>query len=61
MKKSPARLVNFLRDDCGAVASEYAILVAAIVLAVALATVMLGDGLSVLIRDAADCAEVGCF
>jgi hypothetical protein len=44
--KSPAvGLVNFLRDESGAAAAEYGMLIAALLV----------------IRDAADCVEVGCL
>ena len=60
--KSPAmRLVNLLRDESGAAAAEYGMLIAALVVLVALAAATLGDTLTLVIRDAADCAEVGCL
>jgi Flp pilus assembly pilin Flp len=43
------------------VAAEYAMLVAAIVVLVAMATGTLEDTLSVVLRDAADCVEAGCL
>ena len=60
--KSPAtRLVNFLRDESGAAAAEYGMLIAALVVLVALAAAVLGDTLTLVIHDAADCVEVGCL
>lgn len=58
---SPAvGLVNFLRDESGAAAAEYGMLLAALVVLVAVAVATLGDTLTVVIHDAADCVEVGC-
>jgi Flp pilus assembly pilin Flp len=60
--KSPAvRLMNLLRDESGAAAAEYGMLIAALVVLVALAAATLGNTLTVVIRDAADCVEVGCL
>ncbi len=60
--KSPAlRLVNLLRDESGAAAAEYGMLIAALVVLVAVAAATLGDTLAVVIHDAADCVEVGCL
>lgn len=60
--KSPAvGLVNFLRDESGAAAAEYGVLIAALVVLVAVAAATLGDSLTLVIRDAADCVEVGCL
>jgi pilus assembly protein Flp/PilA len=60
--KSPAvGLVNFLRDESGAAAAEYGMLIAALVVLVAVAAATLGDSLTLVIRDAADCVEVGCL
>jgi Flp pilus assembly pilin Flp len=53
--------MNLLRDEGGAAAAEYGMLVAALVVLVALAAATLGDTLTVVIRDAADCVEVGCL
>jgi pilus assembly protein Flp/PilA len=61
MKSPAARLMNFLRDEGGAAAAEYGMLIAALVVLVALAAATLGDTLTVVIRDAADCVEVGCL
>jgi pilus assembly protein Flp/PilA len=61
MKSPAARLMNFLRDESGAAAAEYGMLIAALVVLVALAAATLGDTLTVVIRDAADCVEVGCL
>ncbi len=60
--KSPAvRLMNLLRDESGAAAAEYGMLIAALVVLVALAAAVLGDTLSLRLEDAADCVEVGCL
>lgn len=60
--KSPAvRLMNLLRDESGAAAAEYGMLIAALVVLVGLAAAILGDTLTLVIRDAADCVEVGCL
>ena len=61
MKSPAARLMNLLRDESGAAAAEYGMLIAALVVLVALAAATLGDTLTVVIRDAADCVEVGCL
>ncbi len=61
MKSPAARLMNFLRGEGGAAAAEYGMLIAALVVLVALAAATLGDTLTVVIRDAADCVEVGCL
>ncbi len=61
MKSPAARLMNLLRDEGGAAAAEYGMLIAALVVLVALAAATLGDTLTVVIRDAADCVEVGCL
>ncbi len=53
--------MNLLRDESGAAAAEYGMLIAALVVLVALAAATLGDTLTVVIRDAADCVEVGCL
>ena len=55
-----ARLAVFLRNESGAAAAEYAILIAGLVVLVAVAAATLGDSLTVVLRDAADCVEVGC-
>lgn len=55
------RIANLLCDENGSVAAEYAMLLAAIVVLVAIATGALGDTLSLVLRDAADCVEVGCL
>lgn len=56
-----ARTVNLLREEGGGVAAEYGILIAAIVVLVVLATGTLEDALVLVLRDAADCVEVGCL
>ncbi len=55
-----ARLVAFLRNESGAAAAEYAMLIAALVVLVAIASATLGESLTVVLNDAADCVEVGC-
>ncbi len=55
-----ARLAAFLRNEGGAAAAEYAMLIAGLVVLVAVAAATLGDSLTVVLRDAADCVEVGC-
>ena len=50
-----------MRDESGAAAAEYAMLIAALVVLVAVAAAILGDTLSLVIHDAADCVEVGCL
>lgn len=61
MKSPAARLVNLLRDEGGAAAAEYGMLIAALVVLVALAAITLGDTLSLVLHDAADCVEAGCL
>jgi Flp pilus assembly pilin Flp len=55
-----ARLAVFWRNESGAAAAEYAMLIAGLVVLVALAAATLGDSLTVVLNDAADCVEVGC-
>ncbi len=54
------RLAAFLRNESGAAAAEYAMLIAALVVLVAIASATLGESLTVVLNDAADCVEVGC-
>jgi pilus assembly protein Flp/PilA len=61
MRDLAARLVSFNRDESGAAAAEYAMLIAALVVLVAVAAATLGDSLTVVLQDAADCVEVGCI
>lgn len=61
MPSTFARLRNLLRDQSGAAAAEYGMLIAALVVLVALAAVTLGDALSLVLHDAADCVEAGCL
>lgn len=59
---SPARrLGDLLRDERGAAAAEYGMLIAAVVVLVALATIVLDDALSVVLKGAANCVEAGCL
>jgi Flp pilus assembly pilin Flp len=44
----------------GAVAAEYAILVALVAVVTAVAMAVLDGALTGVLRDAADCVEVGC-
>ncbi len=60
MRNLTARLTAFLQNQSGAAAAEYAMLIAALVALVAIAAVTLGDSLTVVLNDAADCVEVGC-
>ncbi len=60
MKDLTARLAAFLHSQSGAAAAEYAMLIAGLVVLVALAAAALGDSLTVVLSDAADCVEVGC-
>lgn len=60
MKSLKARLVCLLRDEDGAAAAEYGMLIAALVVLIAVAAATLGDTLTLELRDAADCVEVGC-
>lgn len=60
MRDLTARLAPFVRNESGAAAAEYAMLIAALVALVAIAAVTLGDSLTVVLNDAADCVEVGC-
>ena len=54
------RIAAFLRNESGAAAAEYAMLIAGLVVLVAIASATLGDSLTVVLNDAADCVEVGC-
>ena len=60
MRDLAARLGTFLHNQSGAAAAEYAMLIAGLVVLVAVAAATLGDSLTVVLRDAADCVEVGC-
>ena len=60
MKKLWMQLAAFSRDESGAAASEYAILLALITI-VAGSVLALGDALANKLSDAADCVEVGCI
>ena len=60
MKGLKARLVCLLRDESGAAAAEYGMLIAALVVLIAVAAATLGDTLTLQLQDAADCVEVGC-
>ena len=60
MRKTVSFLNRFWGYQSGAVAAEYAILLAAVAVVVALAMAVLDDSLTGVLRDAADCVEVGC-
>ncbi len=60
MSNIAARLGAFLHNQSGAAAAEYAMLIAGLVVLVAIAAATLGDSLTVVLNDAADCVEVGC-
>ena len=60
MRNLAARLAVFLQNQSGAAAAEYAMLIAALVVLVAIAAATLGESLTVVLNDAADCVEVGC-
>ena len=60
MMSLKAFLVRLLRDEDGAAAAEYGMLLAALVVLIAVAAATLGDTLTLELRDAADCVEVGC-
>ncbi len=60
MKDVATHLAAFLHSQSGAAAAEYAMLIAGLVVLVALAAATLGDSLTVVLNDAADCVEVGC-
>jgi pilus assembly protein Flp/PilA len=47
-------LVKFIRDEEGAAAAEYALILAVLVLGIAAAAVALGTNVSTAIQDAAD-------
>jgi len=55
------RIANLFCDESGSVAAEYAMLLAAVVVLVAIATGTLQGALSHVLRDAADCVEAGCL
>ena len=61
MDSLKTRLLCLLRDESGAAAAEYGMLIAALVVLVAVAAATMGDALTLVIRDAADCVEVGCL
>lgn len=54
-------LLDLLHDERGAAAAEYGMLIAVLVVLVALASGTLEDALSLVLRDAAGCVEVGCL
>ena len=48
-------LINLLKDDSGASAAEYALILAIVGSGIALAAVFLGDAITTAINDAANC------
>ena len=62
---APSRLMRLVtglaREESGAAAAEYGLLVAAIAAVMALAVVALGDGLTEVLQGAANCVETGCL
>ena len=50
-------LSDFLRDDSGASAAEYALILAIVGTAIAGASIILGDAISEAMTDAATCIE----
>ena len=60
MKDLAARLSKFIRDESGAAAAEYGMLLAAVVVLIALAAAAMGESLSTVLESAANCVEVGC-
>lgn len=55
MFASIERFKKFMRDEEGAVAIEYALLAALIAVVIAVGAALLGDGISQLFSDIADC------
>lgn len=51
------KFINMLRDDSGASAAEYALILAIVGAAIALAAIALGGTISDAMNDAADCIE----
>ena len=60
MRGLAARAAFFLRNESGAAAAEYGILLATVVIVLAVAAALLGDSLTNTLQDAANCVEVGC-
>ena len=61
MGKFSARLGDFFRTQGGAVAAEYAMLIAGFSdPSLPFAAGILGDSMTLVLNDAADCVEVGC-
>lgn len=57
-KESDVRtFITMLRDESGASAAEYALILAIVGSAIALAAIGLGDAISTSINDASDCIE----
>ncbi len=54
-------IMRFVREDSGASAAEYALLIAILTTGVAVAVVALGDAINTAIDEAADCiTTTGC-
>ena len=50
-------LINLLKDDSGASAAEYALILAIVGSGIALAAVFLGDAITTAISEAANCID----
>ena len=59
MTKSGAFLVRFLREEDGAAAAEYALLLAIIAAGLAVAAGTLGSAISTALDNAASCIDAG--
>ncbi len=55
-----ARLTFFMRDERGAAAAEYGLLLAVVVVLTAVGVAALGDSLTAELQNAAGCVETGC-
>jgi pilus assembly protein Flp/PilA len=51
--------IKMLRDDRGAAAAEYALILAIVGAAITLAAVLLGDTIAEAMNDASNCIEAG--
>lgn len=49
--------INLMRDDSGASAAEYALILAIVGTAIALAAIFLGDTIAIAMNDAAECID----
>lgn len=50
-------MTNFLRDESGASAAEYALILAIVTTGIAAATIFLGEAISTAVSDAATCID----